>query len=74
MDVIGLDATLVGGSHGLRSRTPAKAPVFISQSGLLKADHIDATDVFGLVLEHLGLKSPQADPERRSDVREASLR
>ena len=55
MDVIGLDATLVKGSHGLRSRVPEKQPVFITQQGLAQRD-IEATDVFGLILQHLGVE------------------
>lgn len=71
MDVIGLDATLVKGSHGLRSRTPARAPVLITQSGL-KGDRLEATEVFGSVLAHLGLSS--MNPATPPGVREASLR
>ena len=59
MDVIGLDATLVKGSHGLRSRTQAKAPVFVTQQKQhLAKDHIKATDVFELILNHLGVAEP----------------
>lgn len=59
MDVIGLDATLVRGSHGLRSRTPDKAPVFVTQQGHhLAGPHIKATDVFETVLNHLGVAEP----------------
>ena len=59
MDVIGLDATLVRGSHGLRSRTPDKAPVFVTQQGShLAGPHIKATDVFEVVLNHLGVAEP----------------
>ncbi len=59
MDVIGLDATLVKGSHGLRSRTPAKAPVFITkQTRHINRDNLRATDVFGIILDHLGVAEP----------------
>ncbi|CAA9572884.1 MAG: FIG00907047: phosphodiesterase/nucleotide pyrophosphatase [uncultured Truepera sp.] len=59
MDVIGLDVTLVKGSHGLRSRTPEKGPVFITQQAQhLPQDRIRATDVFELVLNHLGVAEP----------------
>ncbi len=59
MDVIGLDATLVRGSHGLRSRTAAKAPVFVTQqTQQLPQDRIGATDVFELILSHLGVAEP----------------
>ena len=55
MDVIGLDATLVKGSHGLRSRAPEKQPVFITQQGLERSS-VEATDVFRLILQHLGVE------------------
>ncbi len=59
MDVIGLDATLVKGSHGLRSRTPEKGPVFVTQQAQhLPQNRIRATDVFELVLQHLGVQEP----------------
>ena len=56
MDVIGLDATLVKGSHGLQAEVPDKRPVFISPQTLSRSD-IEATDVFGLILQHLGLET-----------------
>ena len=55
MDVIGLDASLVKGSHGLRSATPEKQPVFITQQRLERSD-VEATDVSGLILQHLGVE------------------
>ena len=59
MDVIGLDATLVRGSHGLRSRALDKAPVFVTQQAEhLAGPHIRATDVFETVLNHLGVAEP----------------
>ena len=59
MDVIGLDATLVKGSHGLRSRTPARAPVFVTQQAQhLQGKQLEATDVFELILNHLGVAEP----------------
>ena len=59
MDVIGLDATLVKGSHGLRSLTPTKAPVFVTQQAQhLSGKQIEATDVFELILNHLGVAEP----------------
>jgi predicted AlkP superfamily pyrophosphatase or phosphodiesterase len=58
MDVIGLDATLVRGSHGLRSRSEARAPVLITQEPL-RGRVLDATEVFGVILEHLGLRAPE---------------
>ena len=54
MDVIGLDASLVRGSHG--SITSADAgPLFITQQSHLLDDTtaLEATDVYGLILRHL---------------------
>ncbi len=54
LDVIPLDATLVKGSHGLPPRDPADGPLLISnQPDLLEADHVEATDVAGVILRHL---------------------
>lgn len=59
MDVIGLDATRVKGSHGLRSSTLQKAPVFVTkQARHLGKDRLKATDVFGIILDHLGVPEP----------------
>lgn len=70
MDLIGLDPTLVGGSHGRRSATPDKGPVFVTgRAELLGREHIDATDVFGLILKHLGLEEPSSAGENRVGVR-----
>jgi predicted AlkP superfamily pyrophosphatase or phosphodiesterase len=54
LDVIPLDATLVRGSHGLPSPSPAAGPLFITQQhDLLREPLIDATDVCGLILQHV---------------------
>ena len=54
LNVIPLDATLVKGSHGLPPRDPQDGPLFAtSRPDLLDRPHIEATDVFGLILEHL---------------------
>jgi hypothetical protein len=54
MDVIGLDARVVKGSHG-RLPTPGKetsqAPVFISSSKAIERDTIAMTDVKSLLLQ-----------------------
>ena len=54
MDVIGLDATIVKGSHG-RLPTPGResreAPVFISSSRLIEQDEIPMTAVKDLALK-----------------------
>ena len=67
MDVIGLDATLVKGSHGLRSRTPEKAPVFVTQQTQhLPQDRIGATDVFETILNHLGVQEPLLEQKMKA--------
>jgi hypothetical protein len=55
LDVISLDATLVKGSHGRRTRIgDTDVPVFISQrTELLSAPVIESVDVYGLILTHL---------------------
>ncbi len=54
MDVIGLDASLVKGSHGRVTERPEAGPVFISsEEALLPEGPIPATAVKGLVLNHL---------------------
>ena len=54
MDVIGLDASVVRGSHGLVGADPAHGPLLITdQPDLLDADHLEATDVCGVLLRHL---------------------
>ena len=55
MDVIPLDATLVRGSHGAPPRTPDEGAMFAtSEPGLLDRDSVAATDVFEMILRHLG--------------------
>jgi predicted AlkP superfamily pyrophosphatase or phosphodiesterase len=54
MDIIPLDATLVGGSHGREPKSPEMGPLFITKSkNLLPADRIAPTEVFDLMLAHL---------------------
>ncbi|MDY6896562.1 MAG: alkaline phosphatase family protein [Cyanobacteriota bacterium] len=54
MDVIPLDASLVKGSHGCIPPTPDMGPLLISQqSELINSESIKATDVCGLILQHL---------------------
>ncbi len=56
MDVIGLDATIVRGTHG-RLPTPGReaseAPIFISSSKAIEQDHLALTDVKSLLLRLL---------------------
>jgi hypothetical protein len=54
MDAIGLDASIVRGSHGsLTSLTDG--PLFITQQSRLLEDRatLEATDVYGLILRHI---------------------
>ncbi|GAB4518442.1 MAG: alkaline phosphatase family protein [Anaerolineae bacterium] len=56
MDLTPLDATLVKGSHGVKT-APNQGPLFITQhADMLHSDMIDSTDVYGLIMQHLGLK------------------
>ena len=57
MDVIPLDASVVKGSHGRPTDAPGAGPLFITQRAdlLEAATSIDAADVCGLILRHLGL-------------------
>ncbi len=54
MEVIPLDASLVKGSHGRVTDSPDAGPLFMtSVPKLLDNNAIDATDVFGLLLDHV---------------------
>jgi len=54
MDVIGLDASLVRGSHGRPTDRPEEGPLVISsEPALLPADQVAATQVKELALRHL---------------------
>ena len=54
LDVIGLDATLVKGSHGRITDRTEDGPLFISsEPGLLPEGAVAATDVKGLILDHV---------------------
>lgn len=54
MDVIGLDASLIRGSHGSIT-TADGGPLFITQQSHLLDDAtpLEATDIYGLILRHL---------------------
>jgi predicted AlkP superfamily pyrophosphatase or phosphodiesterase len=55
LQVTPLDASLVRGSHGRITTTPAESPVFVTrETDLLTSDRIHATDVYDLLLRHLG--------------------
>lgn len=51
LDVIPLDASLVKGSHGRVDNIPGRGPLFIGSS---THSHLQATDVYGEILSHLG--------------------
>ncbi|PNY80867.1 alkaline phosphatase family protein [Deinococcus koreensis] len=56
LDVIGFDATLVRGSHGRVTGTPAAGPLLITnRPELLPQRPLVATDVYGVILAHLGV-------------------
>lgn len=56
LDVIGFDATLVRGSHGRVSEDPQTGPLLISSlPQLVPQDQLAPTDVFQVILRHLGL-------------------
>jgi hypothetical protein len=56
MDVIPLDATLVRGSHG-RPGAGLHGPLVMSkQTSLMPAGKIASTDVYAILLEHLGAR------------------
>ncbi len=54
MDVVPLDASLVRGSHGIRTASDDDAPVLISsERGRIPNDHLAATSVFATLLDHV---------------------
>jgi len=54
MEVIPLDASLVKGSHGRVTDSPADGPLFMTSAPkLLSADSIAAVDVYQLMLQHV---------------------
>jgi predicted AlkP superfamily pyrophosphatase or phosphodiesterase len=54
MDVIPLDACLIRGSHGYATSCGDNSPLFISnQTELLKSTSVSATEICGLILQHL---------------------
>jgi predicted AlkP superfamily pyrophosphatase or phosphodiesterase len=59
LEVTPLDASLVRGSHGRVTTDARESPIFgTQQPDLLTQSNIHATDVCGLLLEHLGLGAP----------------
>ncbi len=54
MDVIPLDASIVKGSHGRAASQSAEGPMLMTQqAGLIDGNHIEATDVCGVILKLL---------------------
>jgi hypothetical protein len=54
MDVIGLDTSVVKGSHGRLTDRAEDGPLFItSEPALLPQGAVDATSVKGLILDHV---------------------
>ncbi len=54
LDVIPLDASLVGGSHGRVTDRPEEGPILMTtEPRLLTRDRLAAVDVYTLLLEHL---------------------
>ncbi|AFZ66814.1 alkaline phosphatase family protein [Deinococcus peraridilitoris] len=62
MDVIGLDATIVRGSHGRLTGDLRRGPLLITgRPELLPQEVLEPTEVFDVLLAHL--RAPQAQPE-----------
>ncbi|MBW4564484.1 MAG: alkaline phosphatase family protein [Mojavia pulchra JT2-VF2] len=56
LDVIPLDASVVRGSHGCITTSPAEGPMLISQqTHLVDQELIPATDVCSVILKHLNI-------------------
>lgn len=54
LEVVPLDGKYVKGSHGVPTASPEDGPVLISKdAALVPTDTIEATDVFGIILDHL---------------------
>lgn len=58
MRVIGTDPSLVRGSHGRLYEDPDAGPLFISSSRADAADHVEATQVRGRILDVLARGAP----------------
>ena len=56
LEVIPTSGELVRGSHGRVADSPEHGPLLITRQGeLLKGERLEATDVFSVMLRHLGL-------------------
>jgi predicted AlkP superfamily pyrophosphatase or phosphodiesterase len=56
MDIIPLDATLIKGSHGRVPEDKGEWPVLLTKQGAGLEKKIQATDVFDVILSHLGIQ------------------
>ncbi|WP_114783007.1 alkaline phosphatase family protein [Botryobacter ruber] len=66
MDIIPLDATLVKGSHGRIPDSKDEYPLFLTnRKELAPAADIQATDVYQLILRHLGVRQQQEKMKQR---------
>ncbi len=52
MDVIPLEPDLVRGTHGRRAETPEHGPLLIGTRKDLALEHLDATDIKSIILDH----------------------
>lgn len=69
MDVIGLDASVVKGSHGLPARDAADAPLLISDCAFACEVELSVTDVKALALQAMfGVDAAQAGSKARGLV------
>ncbi len=53
LNVIPTDAALVRGSHGRPAMSDGEAPLLMTTGELEGRPHVEATDVFGVILKHL---------------------
>ena len=53
LKVIPTDASLVRGSHGRAAAMPEESPILLSPRGIETRGHVEATDVFNVILSHL---------------------
>jgi hypothetical protein len=68
LDVIGLDASVVKGSHGRLSDAPEAGPLFMtSEPALLPETAVHATAVKDLVLRHVFEEAVSERSDRRAD-------
>lgn len=74
MDVIGLDPSVVRGSHGRSDSLPARGPVLmVGEAELLPEGSLRPTEVYSVLLRHLthGVHQPHAE-EARPEVNDHS--